>query len=117
MHEFICTVCPNGCRLRIDEKTLEVQGWRCERGIEYARRELTDPRRTVTSTVILRGADFPRLPVRTDRPIAKAKIFDCMRALDGVIVTAPVKMGQVIIKNAADSGADIISSCDAGAAG
>ena len=77
MTELICITCPKGCHLRVDEeKGFAVTGNSCPRGAEYGRNELQHPVRTVTSTVRIQGADLPRLPVKTDRPLAKEKIFD-----------------------------------------
>ena len=74
MTELICITCPKGCHLRVDEeKGFAVTGNSCPRGAEYGRNELQHPVRTVTSTVRIQGADLPRLPVKTDRPLAKEK--------------------------------------------
>ena len=70
MTELICITCPKGCHLRVDEeKGFAVTGNSCPRGAEYGRNELQHPVRTVTSTVRIQGADLPRLPVKTDRPL------------------------------------------------
>ena len=109
MKELICILCPNGCHLKVDDN-LNVTGNTCIRGEAYAKKELTSPERTLTSTVKITGADLPRLPVKTDRPIPKEKMAEAMRILNGVTVTAPIRIGDVIVKNIADSGADLVAT-------
>lgn len=111
MKELICIVCPNGCRLKVDEEhDYAVTGNRCERGVEYARAELSRPTRVVTSTVRCTGASHPRCPVKTDRPIPKERIFDVMEALNAVSLTAPVSVGQVVIGNVCGTGANVVAT-------
>jgi CxxC motif-containing protein len=65
MRELICIVCPTGCALTVTEgaagadgvPVLGVTGNRCPRGDVYAREEVTDPRRTVTATCAVNGAE------------------------------------------------------------
>ncbi len=100
MKELICTSCPNGCHLKVDDENgYTVTGNKCERGIEYGKAELLNPVRVVTSTVKIDGARYPRLPVKTNHPISKSLIFDVMRLLDDITVKSPVKIGDVIAEN------------------
>ncbi len=113
MRELICIVCPQGCRLRVEEEQdYRVTGNRCARGAEYGRTELQNPTRTVTSTVAVRGAMYPRCPVKTSAPIPKYLIFKAMETLDGIELRAPVKMGQVVIHDVCGTGADFIATRD-----
>ena len=108
MAELICIVCPRGCHLKVDEESFAVRGNHCEKGAEYGKTELKNPTRTLTSTVRLQNGALPRCPVRTDAPIPKAKLFEAMAVLDGVTLTAPVRIGQVAVKNLLGTGADVI---------
>ncbi len=109
MKELICIVCPKGCHLTVDEEHgCAVTGNGCPRGAEYGRRELTAPTRVVTSTVRCIGAAHPRCPVKTDRPIPKALIFDAMAALDAVELHAPVHIGDLVLENVCGSGANFV---------
>ncbi len=109
MKELICIVCPKGCHLTVDEEhDYAVTGNGCPRGAEYGRRELTAPTRVVTSTVRCTGGAHPRCPVKTDRPIPKALIFDAMSALDTVELHAPVHIGDLVLENVCGSGANIV---------
>ncbi len=117
--ELICIGCPLGCMLtvEIEEKTiLSVSGNTCVRGDRYARKEVTNPTRIVTSTLRVNGGDRPVVPVKTREDIPKEKIFECMEALQGVCVKAPVKTGDVLIENIAGTGVDIIATKDVAAA-
>ncbi len=113
MKELICIVCPKGCHLKVDEeKGFAVTGNACPRGAEYGKLELTNPTRVVTSTVRCEGGAHPRCPVKTDRAVPKGKIADVMRALDTVSLTAPVRVGQVVLENVCGTGVDVVATRD-----
>lgn len=111
--ELTCIICPVGCRLVAetgeDGKVLDVTGNGCKRGEAYAKSELTHPVRTLTSTVIIAGARYRRLPVITSAPVAKEALFDVMKALDGIRVQAPVAKGEVILRDVCGLGVDILA--------
>lgn len=95
-----CIVCPVGCTLEVElegKNVLSVRGNTCPRGVKYAGAECTAPERTVTSTV--RGSDGSILPVKTDKPIPKEKVADCMKIINNSIAPLPVSIGDVIIKD------------------
>lgn len=113
--DIICIVCPVGCKMTVEENAgaetgYIVEGHTCNRGIEYGIKEMCDPRRNITSTVIIKGSYLRRLPVRTSSPIPKESIFDCMKEINAVRVKAPVKMGRVLIKDVLGTGTDIVAS-------
>ncbi len=116
--ELTCIICPMGCRLEADCETTEngalairsVTGNTCPRGERYARAELSYPERTVTSTVVLQGGRYRRLPVITSAPIPKDRIFDVMEEIRAVSVCAPVKIHDIIIENVCGLGVNIIAS-------
>ncbi|MCK4641772.1 MAG: DUF1667 domain-containing protein [Candidatus Marinimicrobia bacterium] len=113
--EIICTACPIGCRLTIyrdeaSENGFQVEGSTCKRGISYAIAEITDPRRILTSTVRVINSTYKRLPVRTGEAIPKDKIFQCMDEINRIEIKCPVKMGDVLIENIAETGINLISS-------
>lgn len=111
MKDLICIVCPQGCRLRVDEsKDYAVTGNRCPRGEAYGRTEMENPVRTITSTVAVRGAMYPRCPVKTSAPIPKALIFEAMRTLDGLVLDAPVHLGQVVVRDVCGTGVDFVAT-------
>jgi CxxC motif-containing protein len=114
-HHFTCIVCPAGCQIVLTEekgRIVEVLGGECKLGHEYARKEFTNPERVLTTTVRVEAAVLPVLPVRTEKPIPKKLIKDCMKKLANVTVKAPIKCGEIIYKNILDTGVNIIASRD-----
>ena len=109
MKQLTCIVCPVGCHIQIDQH-LKVVGNKCPRGESYAVLELTDPRRTLTTTVRTRSKLTPRLPVKSAQPLPKAKIFKVLSELEDIIIENDVKIGDIIIKNICDTEIDIIST-------
>jgi CxxC motif-containing protein len=114
---YLCIGCPLGCRLEVDEDEaahtiVEVRGFSCRRGKEYAVQEHMAPQRTVTTTVGITGGIWPRLPVRTSKPVPKDKVVAICRQLAAVCVQTPVQLGQVIVPNIADTGCDVIATRD-----
>ena len=111
--EIICIVCPTGCRIQVsgdDPQQLTITGNECKRGNEYALKEVTDPRRTLITTVQINHGRLRRLPVRTDMEIPKRSIFPCMEVINRMEVDAPVEIGQVIISDILGTGADLIAT-------
>ena len=104
MKELVCIVCPNGCLLKIDEKTLKVEGNKCKKGEEFAISELTAPKRTLTTTVRTAFKDIPVLPVRVSGEIPKDKIFDVMKEINKTVVD------ETVIKNVLNLGVDVIAT-------
>ena len=76
----------------------------------YARKEVTNPTRIVTSTVRVQGGVSPMVNVKTASDIPKSKIFDCANALRDVVITAPVKIGDVVLSDVAGTGVDVIAA-------
>lgn len=109
---YLCIGCPLGCRLEVEEESgsiVEIRGFSCKRGKEYAEQEHTDPRRIVTTTVRILNGSCRRLPVKTAAPIAKGDVLAVCSHLRSVIVKAPVNVGDVIVHNILRSGIDIIA--------
>ena len=109
MIELICITCPRGCHLQVDEN-LNVSGNMCPRGAIYAKAELTHPVRMVTSSVNIDSQIESRLPVKTKDPIPKELIFKIMEEIEKVSVKAPIKIGDVIIKDVLGTGVDIVAT-------
>ncbi len=113
--ELICIVCPVGCHIRVkgsDNEHLRVSGNKCPRGEKYGIKELTDPRRVLPTTVSISNASFARLPVKSSEPLPKNLLFKAMEEIKKVRVTAPVKTGDVIIKDIFSTGIDIVATRD-----
>lgn len=113
MKNLICIVCPKGCHLQVDEENgYAVTGNSCPRGAKYGKTELLHPTRVLTSTVRVEGGLHRRLPVKTAAPIPKELMFEAMEALNGVTLTAPVTVGQVVISNLLGTGVDVVATRD-----
>ena len=110
---LICIGCPLGCPLTGEMEGAEVvsvSGNTCPRGDAYARKELTNPTRIVTSTVRVTGGTLAMAAVKTVSDIPKGKIFDCIKDLQSIDVPAPVTIGQVIIPDVAGTGVAIVAT-------
>lgn len=113
---YLCIGCPLGCRLEVEENELEeiveVRGWSCRKGEKYAVQEHRDPRRMLATSVQIVGSVWARLPVKTSDDIPKDLVRDVVRVVHTVTVTAPVKMGDVIVQNVLGTGVDVVASRD-----
>ena len=108
-----CIGCPLGCSLTAEmegNEVTKVTGNNCGVGAKYAKKELTNPTRIVTSTVKVLGGDLGAVSVKTAGDIPKGKIFDCVKALKTVEVTAPVSIGQVVLRDVCGTGVDVIAT-------
>ena len=110
---LICIGCPMGCPLTVEmngTEVVSVTGNTCPRGDAYARKEVTNPTRIVTSTVKVEGGKVDMVSVKTKEDIPKGKIFDCVKALKNIEVAAPVHIGDVLVKDVAGTGVDVIAT-------
>lgn len=110
-----CIVCPMGCEITVDmdDNTSEIKsitGNTCPRGEKYARNEMTNPMRQLTSTVVIEGGIYDRLPIILSGDIPKDKMFDVMQELSKVRVKAPVKRNDILIENVCSLGVNVIAS-------
>ena len=115
--KLTCICCPLGCSIEADMQggsVVAVRGNGCPNGEKYAHTELTAPVRTLTSTVALvNSKSGMRLaPVRSSEPIPKDKLFDCMKEIANISVSAPVRIGDTVLQNAAGTGISIIITRD-----
>jgi CxxC motif-containing protein len=111
--EMICIGCPMGCYLTVEyvEKTVQsVTGNRCKVGLDYAEKEISNPERTLTTTVKVNGGHLPLVSVRTNKPMPKNRIFDAMALLAKVEVDAPVRIGDEIVQNLFDTNVSIVAT-------
>lgn len=104
-----CIVCPIGCQLTAtieDGVVTEVVGNTCPRGKQYAIDECTNPVRTITTTA--RTVEGGVIPVKTDRPIPKNLMFECMEEIDRSVVSLPALIGDIVIENLLGTGANVV---------
>ena len=110
---MVCIRCPVSCLMEVTytgHKILKVDNTDCKKGKDYAYQELFEPVRILTSTVFVKNGHLPLVSIRTDKPIPKGKIFEVMKKLSRRKVTAPVKIGDIIIKNVVNTGINIIAT-------
>lgn len=111
--ELLCIGCPRGCPLTVevtDDHSLRVRGHACRRGYAHANAEVNDPRRTITTTVRVRGGASPLVPVRSLAPIPKDKIAQALREVSGVTLDAPVTKGQIVLSSVAGTGIAVVTT-------
>jgi CxxC motif-containing protein len=51
-----------------------------------------------------------RLPVKTSAPVPRSKIMEVMEAINAVTVNGPVHIGDIIIRDVAGTGSDLVST-------
>ena len=118
---FNCTTCPSECLLTVevergaDGAVVEVRsvtGNSCPRGNKFAHQELTCPMRVLTTTVAVSGGDEALLPVRTAEAIPLALHAQAMNLIRGLVVKAPIRMGDVVLPNLLNTNIDLIASME-----
>lgn len=113
--ELTCIGCPMGCAVTVALKNGEIReitGQTCRQGERYARKEVSNPTRIVTSTVRVRGGRMPVVPVKTSADIPKSRMFDCMEAMKRAEAAAPIRAGDVLIPHIAGTEADLVATRD-----
>ena len=111
--ELTCINCPMGCRLTVTMSGVEVinvEGNNCKRGDVYARTEVVSPVRIVTTTIKVKGGSIDRVSCKTKTPVPKDKIFDIMAEISLASCSAPVMIGDVLIKDCAGTGVPIVAT-------
>lgn len=111
--KMTCIECPQGCLLEVDIEgghVIKLSGHKCAKGEIYAKQEIENPERILTSTVLTHGLPVKMLSVRTSRPIPKAKLFEAMKEIKKIRLSKPVKVGDIIVKDLLGLGADLIAT-------
>ena len=106
-----CIVCPKGCEIEVrleGKEVVSVIGNVCKRGEAYARTEFTAPMRTLTTTAPIEGGGV--VPCKTDKPVPKELLFDCMKAVNALRVPRETKTGDVLLENILGTGADLVAT-------
>lgn len=119
--QFNCTTCPSECLLTVEAKrdadgalveVRSVTGNSCPRGDTFAHQELTCPMRVLTTTVAVSGSDEALLPVRTAEAIPLELHAQAIDLIRGVVVDAPIRMGDVVLENLLNTNINLIASMD-----
>lgn len=114
---LVCIGCPLGCRLEVrieNSEVVSVTGQSCKKGTTYAIKECTNPTRILTTTVEVEKGNLEVASVKTEQDIPKDKLFECMKELKKVKLTAPVHIGDVVLADIANTGIRVIATtnCD-----
>jgi len=112
VNEFTCVVCPWGCLLKIHDEN--ISGYSCTRGLKYAQKEQTDPRRSISGSVRIVGAVQNALPVKTSEPIPKHLLLEAAKLLSTVTVSPPIKTGDIIVPDILGTDINFIASISMG---
>ena len=112
--ELTCIQCPLSCRIKAlgEGDNLKLTGNQCKQGLEYARQEISNPTRTLTTTVATVFPDYPVLPVRTAGEVPLGKIFEIMHFIKELLVDQRLRPGDVIMENIMETGVDLIATAD-----
>lgn len=111
--ELTCIGCPMGCVITVeieDDIIKNIDGYSCKAGVSYAKSEITNPTRIVTTTVKVKNKSHEMLSVKTKEAVPREKIWDCLKSLKNVCVNAPVCIGDVILENVADTGIPVVAT-------
>lgn len=110
--EIICIVCPLGCLMDVECEGTEIitmKGHQCKQGKKHAQKEVQFPGRVLTTTVKTAFADFPLLPVRSNKEIPKDQLISCMVEIAKQKVSEPTDLGQPVVRDILGLGVDIIA--------
>ena len=97
-----CIGCPMGCPLVVTMdggEVVIVTGNTCKRGETYGITEMTAPKRVVTSIVKVDNREDAFVSVKSAAPITKSKMFEAMDIIRAATISAPVKIGDIVIKD------------------
>ena len=113
-----CIVCPRGCTLTVtldsdlENPVVSVEGQGCKRGVDYATAECTHPTRVLTTTAPT--VDGGVVPCKTNKPIPRELLFEAMEIINTLSAPATVRIGDVLIANILDTGADVVATAHRG---
>ena len=111
--KITCVVCPIGCEILVkieDGECRSIKGNKCKRGEEYAINEVLNPKRMLTTSVLVKDGVWPLVSIKTSEPVPKEKLFHVLQEVKKTAVQAPVDSGQIILKNAANTGINIVAT-------
>lgn len=111
--EITCIVCPIGCKIlvKFDKKKVDVlSGHKCKQGVDYAVNEALDPRRMLTTSVLVEDGKWPLVSVKTSTSVPKDKFFSILKEIKKTTVRAPVNLGDIIIRNVLDTNIDVVAT-------
>ena len=113
IRKITCIDCPKGCQLSIEtdgKNIISLSGNECDKGVDYAKQEIDNPERILTSTVLAPNLSIKLVPVRTNKPIPKDKILSAMEEVKRIRLDKPVKVGDIVLANLLNTGVDLTAT-------
>jgi len=110
---LICIECPLGCHITVDtekNKVIKITGNKCPKGEKYALSELQNPVRVLTTSVLAEGFPFKLIPVKTDKPIPKARLLEAMKEVKRIRVDRPIHVGDIVASNFLGTDANLVAT-------
>src|SRR6056297_520005 len=108
-----CVACPKGCEVTVEhdgDEIIDIMGNACPQGADYAKEEIVAPTRILPTTIRVKNGALPLCPVKTTKQIPLENMFEAMAVIGEKEIEAPIKMGDVLIENILDTGADIVAT-------
>ncbi len=114
IREMTCIRCPLGCRMTIalTESGLvkSVTGNTCPKGDAYAREEIQDPRRILTTSLKVLNGRWELVSVKTAGSIPKKLVLEAQEYLKPMEINAPVEAGQILLENLLGTGVPVVAT-------
>lgn len=107
---MVCTVCPKSCMMQVTLNPFSVTGNECVRGYEFAKQEIENPKRIVTTIVKAEGGMHPVVSVKTSGLIDKSDMSKVIKAAKKIKCTTPIKIGDIVETDIAGLGVDFIAT-------
>jgi CxxC motif-containing protein len=108
-----CILCPVGCKIQVDVvkgRCRAITGHLCRHGVGYAHAEAIDPKRMVTTSVLVENGEWPLVSVKTSAPLSRDKIFTVLEEIKKISVEAPIALGQILMADVGGTAVDIIAT-------
>jgi len=112
---LVCIVCPLGCNVEVELSGGQIDsltGNKCKRGRDYAISECINPVRTLTSTAKVLDGELPLVSVKSEKPLPKKLLPECIKEINKIEVQAPVHISDRLICNILGTGINIIATCN-----
>ena len=91
-------------------KEIYVENNTCDKGLEFAKKELINPERILTSTIRVNYGILPLVSIRSDKPVKKKEIKTLIKHLDGIVVSAPIIKDQVLVSELGENKVNILAT-------
>ena len=112
--EYICVLCPKSCSITVSargEEIIEIDGYQCDRGKEWAIHETIRPRRYFVGSVSVKNGDFETVSVKSSDFVPLELITRLGLHTHSLTLEAPIKMHEVLERNVLDlEGVDLIAT-------